>query len=56
MILIGPLVKMLIFREALEVTFAIYMMLAFLTRSFQFKSYAALIIVLSLAFTTHNFL
>jgi len=32
-----------------------YMMLAFLTQSFQFKSYAILIIVLTLAFTVHNF-
>ena len=55
MIWIGPLFQSLVYREALEVTFAIYMMLAFLTRSFQFKIYAALIIVLSLAFTLHNF-
>lgn len=34
MLLIGPMVQSLIFREALEVTFAVYMMLAFLTRSF----------------------
>jgi len=31
------------------------MMLAFLTRSFQFKNCAMLIIVLSLAFLSHNF-
>lgn len=31
-----------------------YMMLAFLTRSFQFKNYAILIITLSLSFTFHN--
>lgn len=33
-ILIGPLIFNLVFRESLEVTFAITMMLAFLTRSF----------------------
>ena len=51
---IGPLVQNLVYRESLEVTFAMYMMLAFLTRSFQFKSYAILIILLSIAFTVHN--
>lgn len=34
MLLIGPLIFNLVFRESLEVTFATYMMLAFLTRSF----------------------
>ena len=33
-IMIGPMVFNLVFRESLEVTFAILMMLAFLTRSF----------------------
>lgn len=53
-ILIGPLVKNLVFRESLEATYAMYMMLAFLTRSFQFKNYAILIIFLSFSFTIHN--
>ena len=44
-ILIGPLVQELVFREGLEVTFAIYMMLAFLTRSFSFKNCAILITI-----------
>ena len=52
---IGPLMLNLVFRESLEVTFASYMMLAFLTRSFQFKNYAILIVTLSIAFTVHNF-
>ena len=33
-ILIGPLGLNFVYREAIEVTFAMYMMLAFLTRSF----------------------
>lgn len=55
MLLIGPLIFNLVFRESLEVTFATYMMLAFLTRSFQFKNYAILIVTLSVAFIGHNF-
>ena len=39
----------------MEVTFAIYVMLAFLTRSFQFKIFAILIVILLAAFTAHNF-
>jgi len=48
------MVLKLVYRESIEVTFAMYMMLAFVTQSFQFKSYAILIIVLSIGFTVHN--
>lgn len=33
-IFIGPVINNFIYREAIEVTFAMYMMLAFLTRAF----------------------
>jgi len=33
-IIIGPMFLNFVYREAIEVTFAMYMMLAFLTRSF----------------------
>ena len=54
-ILIGPLGLNFVYREAIEVTFAMYMMLAFLTRSFQFKIYAVLISVSSITFITTNY-
>lgn len=54
-IIIGPVVNNFIYREAIEVTFAMYMMLAFLTRSFQFKIYAALISSMSGMFVLHNY-
>lgn len=54
-IIIGPVVYNFIYREAIEVTFAMYMMLAFLTRSFQFKIYAGLISSMSIMFVLHNY-
>lgn len=54
-IIIGPILYNFIYREAIEVTFAMYMMLAFLTRSFQFKIYASLISTMSIMFVLHNY-
>ena len=54
LLLIGPEVLQFIFREAVEVTFAVYMMLAFLS-SFQFKVYAILISLCSIVFIVHNY-
>ena len=54
--LIGPEVLNVIYREAVEVTFAMYLMLAFLTRAFQFKEYAVLISIVSIAFIVHNYM
>ena len=53
--MIGPEVLNFIYREAIEVSFALYLMLAFLTRSFQFKVYAVLIILMSCSFIAHNY-
>ena len=54
-IVIGPMVLNFVYREAIEVTFAMYMMMAFLTRSFQFKIYAMLICTVSSVFIGHNY-
>ena len=53
-VIIGPEVLNFIFREAVEVTFAVYMMCAFLS-SFQFKVYAILITLVSVLFIIHNY-
>ena len=54
-ITIGPLFLNFVYREAIEMTFAMFMMMAFLTRSFQFKTYAVLIMLSSLLFIAHNY-
>lgn len=56
LIVLGPEVLNLLYREAIEVSFAMYLMLAFLTRSFQFKINVILIALMSASFITHNFL
>jgi len=54
-IMLGPLILNYVYREAQEVTFAMYMMLAFLTRAFQFKIFAILITLSSVVFVGHGY-
>lgn len=54
-VVVGPSSLNFIYREAIEVTFVTYMMLAFLTRSFQFKIYAVLILSLTVFYIVHNY-
>lgn len=55
-IIIGPEVNNLVQREAIEETFALYMMIAFLTRSLQLKKSIILISILTLSFIGQNYI
>lgn len=54
-VLIGPAYKNLIYRESQLVTYALYLMIAFNCRSFQFRELSSLLLVMFIVLLTQNY-